>query len=239
MTLEVPKQLQRSRTKDEQRAHESARALLDVLAGEVGRADLAGIDVLDVGCGVKFSQALLNDELPIGSYTGVDVYPPVIEHLSANVSDPRFSYHHVDFFNARYNPTGQPMVATSELPVGDRTFDLITGFSLYTHLDPTDFASMLAIMARYADADTRCVFTVFLDQPSAGGHGLIDEYSKAMGADASTGEPFRDFFPDDVLRVALYSEAYARELIDASPWTIVSIQDPTPHAQHLFTLRLA
>lgn len=118
MTLEVPKQLQRSRTKDEQRAHESARALLDVLAGEVGRADLAGIDVLDVGCGVRFSQALLNDELPIGSYTGVDVYPPVIEHLSANVSDPRFSYHHVDFFNARYNPTGQPMVPRRSSPSG-------------------------------------------------------------------------------------------------------------------------
>lgn len=24
----------------------------------------------------------------------------------------------------------------------------------------------------------------------------------------------------------------------ASPWSIVSIQDPTPHGQHLFTLRL-
>lgn len=236
MTLKVPKQLQRSRTKDEDAAHRSAVALLAVLAEQLGRPDLAGVSVLDVGCGVKFSQAILNDGLPIGSYTGVDVYRPVIDHLSSSVDDPRFTYHHVDFFNGRYNPEGTPMTAASTLPLGDRTFDLICGFSLFTHLDPGDFASMLQIMARHAHHDTRLVFTAFLDKHSPGGHGVVDEYSKALGADVSTGEPYRDFFPDDELRVALYSEDHARELVDASPWTIVSIADPTPHAQHLFTL---
>lgn len=239
MTLEVPNQLQRSRTKDEEAAERSALALLSVLAEELGRPDLRDVSVLDVGCGVKFSQALMNHDLPIGSYTGVDVYEPVISHLRSSVTDPHFQYHHVDFLNARYNPSGIPMTAASTLPVEGQIFDLICGFSLVTHLDPGDFSAMLQITSRHAHPSTRLVFTAFLDKHSAGGHGLIDSYSKAMGADASTGEAFRDFFPDDVLRVALYSEDHARELIDASPWTIVSVKDPTPYAQHLYTLILS
>lgn len=237
MRLEVPKELQRSRTKDEEAAQRSAVALLEVLAQELDRPDLGDRSILDVGCGVKFSQALIEHDLPLGSYTGVDVHRPVIDHLSAAVDDPRFDYHHVDFFNARYNPSGTPMTADSVLPVGDRTFDLICGFSLMTHLDPTDFASMLAIMRRHAHESTRLVFTAFIDEHTDGGHGVIDQYSRAMGADASTGEPFRDFFPDDVLRVALYSKDLARSIIEASDWSIVAIKDPTPYAQHLFTLR--
>jgi hypothetical protein len=54
LILEVPQQLQRSRTKDEKAAQESAIALLEVLAAEIGRPDLDGVSVLDVGCGVKF-----------------------------------------------------------------------------------------------------------------------------------------------------------------------------------------
>lgn len=236
MRLTVPKQLQRSRTKDEEAAQRSAVELLRVLAREVGRPDLGGVSVLDVGCGVKFSQALINGDVPIGSYTGIDVHEPVIAHLSAEVRDLRFRYRHVDFFNARYNPTGSPMTSASRLPVEGETFDLICGFSLFTHLDPGDFSVMLELMGRHAHPATRLVFTAFLDEHTAGGHGLVDRYSEATGGDVSTGEPFRDFFPDDVLRVALYSPAHARELIERSPWRLVSIQDPTPHAQHLLTL---
>jgi SAM-dependent methyltransferase len=233
--LAVPRALQRSLRKDEEAAQRSALALLGVLAGELGRSDLEDVSVLDVGCGVKFTQALISHELPIGSYTGVDVNREVIEFLDSAVSDPRFRFHHVDFHNARYNPSGSPMTPDSRLPV-DTSYDLICGFSLFTHLDPADFEAMLAIMRRYAHSETRLVFTAFLEVSTAGGHGLIDQYTKALGHDPSAGEPYRDFAPDDVLRVALYSEDLARSIIERSPWSIVSVQDPTEHAQHLFTL---
>ncbi|MBX3313145.1 MAG: class I SAM-dependent methyltransferase [Actinobacteria bacterium] len=236
MALHVPKHLQRSRTKDEESAMESAIALLGVLAEEMDRPDLGDVSMLDVGCGVKFSQALIEEDLPIGRYTGIDVYEPLITHLAAENTDPRFRYHHVDFFNGRYNPTGTPMTADSVLPLGDETFDLICGFSLFTHLDPTDFGIMLGLMGRHAHPDTRLVFTAFIDEHTEGGHGLIDRYSEASGTDVSTGEAFRDFWPDDVLRVALYSRPHIGELIDASPWKVRSIKDPTPYAQHLITL---
>jgi SAM-dependent methyltransferase len=234
--LVVPQQLQRSLRKDEAQAQRSALALLDQLAHEIGRPDLADVAILDVGCGVKFTKALIDHDLPLGSYTGVDVFEPVITFLRAAVTDPRFSFHHVDFHNARYNPTGRKMEAASRLPVERPSYDLICGFSLFTHLDPDDFETMLAIMRRYAHDSTRLVFTAFLDVHTEGGHGLIDRYTRAFGADVSTGEPYRDFAPDDVLRVALYSEPNVREIIERSPWSLVSVRDPTEHAQHLLTL---
>ena len=34
-----------------------------------------------MGCGVKVTQAILNHDIPIRSYTGVDVYGEMIEFL--------------------------------------------------------------------------------------------------------------------------------------------------------------
>jgi SAM-dependent methyltransferase len=235
--LVVPRRLQRSLRKDECEADRSALALLDVLARAVGRRDLDGVHVLDIGCGVKFTQAIVNHGLPVGSYTGIDVSAPVVDFLRSSVDDPRFAFHHVDFHNARYNPGGVKMTPGTVLPVERAEFDVICGFSLVTHLAPDDTASVLAITARYAHPRTRLVFTAFLDVHTEGGHGLVDRYSRALGGDVSTGEAFRDYVDGDVLRAALYSEDHLRELVDRSPWALVSIQDPTPYAQHLVTLR--
>ncbi len=235
--VKIPKQLQRSRTKDEAEAARSAQVLLGLLARWSGHDDLAGLDVLDVGCGVKFTQALIEDGVPIGSYTGLDVHQPLVDHLRAEVDDPRFSYARVDFLNARYNPTGVPMDAESTLPVDDRRFDVICGFSLFTHLDPADFASMLAMMRRHVRDDGRLVFTVFVDRHTPGGHGVVDRYSEALGGSVSTGEAYRDFWPDDVLRVALYSEEHVRALVADAGWELVELLDPIPEAQHVVVAR--
>jgi SAM-dependent methyltransferase len=235
--LVVPRQLLRSLRQDEEEAERSARALLGVLARQLSRDDLDGVHVLDIGCGVKLTQALINHGLPIGSYTGIDVSAPVIDFLRSSVDDPRFAFHHVDFHNARYNPTGVQMTPDTVLPVERADFDLICGLSLVTHLAPDDTKSILAITARYAHERTQLVFTAFLDVHTEGGHGLVDRYSQALGGDVSVGEPYQDYVADDVLRVALYSEPYMRELIVRSPWELVSITDPTPCAQHLLTLR--
>jgi SAM-dependent methyltransferase len=233
--LTVPVHLQRSVRKDPELARASARALLADLTRCAGRDSLAGLSILDVGCGVKFSEALVNDRVPVGSYTGVDVEPTVIEFLAASVHDERFSYHRVDFANARYNPGGEPMSASSELPVERDQYDVICGFSLFTHLDPQDFESMLAILRRYARASTRLVFTVFLDELSESGHGFIDGWSKRSGVDARRNVPYCDAAPEDVLRVALYSRELVLELLERTRWRALSVDDPTPFAQHLVT----
>ena len=232
--LTVPAHLQRSVRKDPRLAHESARFLIAELTRCSGRDSLDGVSVLDVGCGVKFSEALINDRIPIGSYTGVDVEPSVIDFLTSNVQDPRFSYHRVHFANARYNPDGEPMTRDSTLPV-EGPFDVACGFSLFTHLDPQDSESMLAILRRYASESTRLVFTVFLDELSASGHGFVDEYARRFGQDIRSDEPYRDFAADDVLRVALYRRPLVMELLERTGWRVLAVDDPTPFSQHLVT----
>src|SRR5680860_1876558 len=138
--------------------------------------------MLDVGCGVKFTQAIINEGLDIGGYVGIDVYKPLIDFLRDAVRDDRFSFHHVDFQNARYNASGQGrMDPAAQLPVEGQEFDLITGFSLFTHLEPEDAGAMLRMMRRCAAPTTQLQFTAFLDELSPSGHGLMDQYAARLG----------------------------------------------------------
>ena len=94
------------------------------------RADLAGLDLLDVGCGVRFTQTLINRDLPFASYTGIEVHQPIIASLKEHVEkhDERFKFAHWDVRNAMYNPRGQPMSACERFPVAGH-YNVIMGFS--------------------------------------------------------------------------------------------------------------
>lgn len=47
----------------------TGRVLLRVACDALGLEDLSGCDVLDVGCGVRFAQTILNCDVPIRSTT--------------------------------------------------------------------------------------------------------------------------------------------------------------------------
>src|SRR4029450_10916443 len=142
-TLDIPTKFNRSAHKDPDATAESAVYLLRYICDKLGLPDLSQQDMLDVGCGTKFTQALLNHGLSIKSYVGVDVYREMIDFLCENVADPRFEYHHVDVQNDLYNPDAPPMTAHTGLGVGHRTFDVICLFSVFTHLAPRDYTTML------------------------------------------------------------------------------------------------
>jgi len=89
--LPVPPELQRSAHRDRQEWVDSGLFAVDLLGRTVGRDDLTGVDVLDVGCGTKIVKTLLDNDRAVGRYVGIDVAAPVIEWLRANVSDPRSS----------------------------------------------------------------------------------------------------------------------------------------------------
>src|SRR6476620_299878 len=109
--------------------------LLGKLAQKLGRQDLHGLDLLDVGCGVRFTQTLINRRLPFASYTGVEVSEPIVRWLKANVEahDPRFHFEHWNVHNALYNPAAPLMRSYRGIPVTG-TYDVIVGYSLFTHL---------------------------------------------------------------------------------------------------------
>ena len=234
--LVVPQHLQRSHPvlRKERRVDDTARSLLAELANTAGRPDLSGQVLVDVGCGVKFTRAIVNHDLSIGRYVGLDVDAEVIDFLQREVQDRRFSFHRINIHNERYNPTGKVLDDTSSLPIDDVSSDLVTGYSLFTHLAPDDFFHMARMMREHALPRTRLVITLYLDATSRDGYGFVDRFSASVGKSMlgmSKGGHV-DVFEDDPLRVALYDERYARELLGRAGWRIDEIRDPTPIAQH-------
>jgi SAM-dependent methyltransferase len=224
---------------------------VDLLCRTLGREDLAGVDLLDVGCETKLAKTLLDNSMAIGSYVGIDVSTELIDWLQANVSDPRFEFHRLDAHNALYNPDGGDLGSFELLPVGERYFDLICLFSVFTHLAPHDYVSMLRLLRRHAKSDARLLFSLF----------LIDEEGNAQFARAfeeqlaspdpevrqraEAQEPpmahraaqddsrFIDEVSDQPLLIARYRPDYALELIAGTGWDVLEVRPPElPFIQH-------
>ncbi|NBW86734.1 MAG: hypothetical protein EBR23_07900, partial [Planctomycetia bacterium] len=118
--LDVPQELQRNAPRVRERgADHTGEVLIRLAMQRCGLASLAESDVLDVGCGVRFTQALINRRIPFKSYSGVEVHRPIVDFLKASVEphDPRFRYAHWNVRNARYNQDGIAMAAAASLPV--------------------------------------------------------------------------------------------------------------------------
>jgi SAM-dependent methyltransferase len=233
--LRVPDALRRGARKDEDESIASAVTAIAHMCADLDLDDLSASRVLDVGCGVKFTQAFLNEGVPIGSYTGLDVYREMIDFLIKSVDDQRFEYHAIDVYNARYNPSGTPLSSATRLPVEERAFDVICLFSVFTHLDPDDARAMLEVLRRHIAPGGRLFFTIYLDEATREGHGLLDAFVRQLGPDAAGGvATFRDFDPDRPLFWAVYAEQYARDLIAETGWHVAYLGRPTPEMQHHF-----
>jgi SAM-dependent methyltransferase len=172
--LDVPHGRRRGAHQSEEAWLRSAIDLIDLICRVTGRADLSETSVLDVGCGTKISKALLERDLAIERYVGVDVSAPVIEFLQSNVHDDRFTYHHIDVQNDLYNRDGQPLAERSALPVGDERFDVVWLFSVFTHLTPADFRAMLLLLRRHIADDGWLVFSLFVNEATQSGSTPVD-----------------------------------------------------------------
>lgn len=139
---------------------DAAAHLLAEMAHKAGK-DLATADVLDIGCGTRFAVGILNKPIPIGSYTGVDVYGQLVDWLRLNVADPRQQFIHWPVRNPEYNPGGKPMEAFPGFPT-ERTFDIVCFFSVFTHLDPADARTMLRFSLPRLRPDGRVFLTAFI-----------------------------------------------------------------------------
>jgi SAM-dependent methyltransferase len=137
--------------------------LLERMRQHVGFESYADVALLDFGCGVRFSQAMLNANFAIGHYCGVDNYRPLIEFLQAQVQDERFEYAFVDAHHPIYNPGGQPLTTDADLPLAGRNFDLVSMFSVITHQDPAAARAIFTVLRRHVRPDGRLFFTCFLD----------------------------------------------------------------------------
>lgn len=162
--LDVPPAMRRSRARGKPLEERMDRAveLLDKVKALTGRDDLADTRFLDIGCGDRITTALINRDIPIREYHGVDVNRDVIEYFGRHVRRPGFSYAHIDAYNRMYNETGEALSADMDIGARRRRFDLIGLFSVFTHLAPEDWPPMLELAHRHAAPDARLVFTAFV-----------------------------------------------------------------------------
>jgi SAM-dependent methyltransferase len=188
--------------------------LIDLATRTVGLKSLKDIDVLDVGCGVRFTMTIINRKIPIKSYTGIEISQPIVTFLQDNVAahDRRFKFVRWDVHNQMYNPNGIDLAAQAELPVTG-SFDLIWLFSVFTHLNPADSIALLRLLRKYIRNDGKLFFSTFIDDELDG----FDDRVK--------GKPLLNAF---------YGRSYMQSLIEQSGWKVKAIydKDPSNYIQH-------
>ncbi len=205
--INVPKELQRNHPDVLAAGVEhTGEILLANLARRIERPDLGGLDLLDVGCGVRFTQTLINRALAFNSYTGIEVYLPIVQWLKDNVEgkDERFHFVHWNVHNAMYNKKAPPMSACEALPVED-SYDLIMGFSLFTHLAPDDASQMLKLTRKVVRPEGFLFFSAFCSESL---------------------ETFEDRVPGKPLLNAYYNPSYLKRLLKVEGWKTISYAQP-------------
>ena len=224
----------------------SARFSTELLASTIGRPRLESAHVLDVGCGTKIVKALLDDDWPVERYVGIDVASEVIDWLRTHVDDPRFSFAHMNALNDLYNPDGVPLGQIGDLPAGDEPFDVICLFSVFTHLAPEDFVTMLRLLRPHLRPEGKLVFSLFLTDPNGGWEDLIERSLRsddpdvarrardAITAAMTEDTPgFVDEVPETPLLRARYDRWYALALVEESAgWSVDEIGPPNEHIQN-------
>jgi SAM-dependent methyltransferase len=162
--LIVPDELQRNTAGVAKEGYENSGQRLMFLARDrAGLKDFSNTDILDIGCGVRFTVTLLNREIDVKSYTGIENHEPIVDFLSKEVTDPRFHFAYWNVHNSLYNKDGDEMEAFYKLPV-DGQYDLVWLFSVFTHQNPSDSLAMFKLIRKHIREDGKLVFTCFINE---------------------------------------------------------------------------
>lgn len=216
LNIKVPKEVSRNHPRvREIGVVKTGRMLIEKSTKFAGLDSLADKCVLDVGCGTRFTSALINKKIPIKSYTGIDVHKPVIDYLKTNVEpfDERFHYSHWDVVNALYNENGMPFSGEALLPIdGTNGFDLIWMFSVITHQAPEETVALFKVLKNYVKSDGLMLFTAFIERNV---------------------ENFVDVRKDRPLMVAQFDYDFMLSLLDEAGWKVKSTH-PAEEPLHQF-----
>jgi len=105
---------------------------------------------------------------------------------------------------------------------------------------------MLKLLRRFAKPDGRLFYTLFIDEESEGGHGLMTSSHARCGSRRSgvTGSsrarhrrsrepvPFPDVSPTSRSSSRMYSREHALELVEGTGWQVIDVFPPDVHLQH-------
>ena len=144
--------------------------------------DLCGLtvdgQVLDIGCGpgrLAIGWLASSEDMP--NYHGMDIDKASIdwcvEHLAP--LDARLEFTHLNLFNERYNPRGEPFTRTTRLPFESSYFQGIYLYSVFSHMTSSDIQIYLREFARLLTREGRVFLTAFVES------GVPDEEENPPG----------------------------------------------------------
>jgi len=182
--------------------------LLDLIAEELNISDWSDARLLDVGCGVRFTQTLLNHGMEIGHYCGIDIMQSIIEKLNAEVDHANYEFHHWNVYNNLYNKPGIEMSTFEELPGNTQALNYACLISVFTHLNKDDSNSLLRILRASMPKESKILFSAFIEDDFEG--------------------DFIEVFPQNPSRTVKHKEESFTKLIESNGWKILKFSKKRP-----------
>jgi SAM-dependent methyltransferase len=143
---------------------QSARKEADRLVADLGLTEESSL--LDVGSGPgRLAIGILDRVGEIRRYCGVDVNEDSARWGWKYITGkhPKFQFLHIDVENTRYNPEGAASDSDFSFPFGDGEFDIITLYSVFTHMLTDGVRAYLKEFDRVLRSDGRIFLTAFLE----------------------------------------------------------------------------
>lgn len=122
--------------------------------------------LLDVGSGPgRLAIGILERVGEIQKYRGIDVIEDYVlwGHHHITFGHPNFRFVHANVENSRYNPDGTQTDSTFTFPFVDEEFDIVTLYSVFTHMLAEGVRAYLKEFQRILRPDGRIFLTAFLE----------------------------------------------------------------------------
>lgn len=123
--------------------------------------------VLDVGCGTgRLAIGILSTMGEIRSYQGIDVSETAIDWCVRHITPhhPAFRFLHINTQNERYNPAGTSTNRDFRFPLDDGSFDIISLYSVFSHMRSPDVRTYLKEFARVLKPLGSVFLTAFVEE---------------------------------------------------------------------------
>jgi SAM-dependent methyltransferase len=172
-----------------------------------------GDRVLDIGCGAGRMAVPLSGYLKAnGSYDGFDVNRRGIDWCQRHLARerPGFRFHHMDVYNAEYNPRGTLAPDEVAFPFGPDGFTVALSISVFTHMLPADVDHYIGEISRVLDRSGRALLTWFLFDDDSGPR----DSSRALQHFGFSGDGYRATDADRPELAVAYATADVRALLD-------------------------
>jgi SAM-dependent methyltransferase len=172
--------------------------------------------IFDFGCGCSrvARQLLLQSEVAVGSYLGVDLFSESVQWAQQNLSpaNPAFQFQHHDVYNAQFNPSSKREFDV--IKSADEQFSLVTAQSVFTHIIERNIENYLSECSRILMRDGIFRSTWFLFDKA--GFPMMQESQNCLYINV-----------DDTSNATIYDYNHVRSMFKKHGLTIFSIIPPS------------